>query len=78
MVQTTTIDPKGRLTLPKKMRDMLGITQETEVIPELTDIGLMIKLKQAPPPLTAKLAALDLPVGDWEEMETEIEEGRLS
>jgi hypothetical protein len=58
--------------------DALGIVgnQETEVVLELAGAGVVIKPKGALPPITARIAAMNLPIADWEQMEREIEEGR--
>ena len=76
--QTVTIDSSGHLTLPQPALDALGIEGDkvTEVVLELTGAGVVIKPKGALSPITARIAAMNLPVADWEQMEREIEEGR--
>jgi hypothetical protein len=46
----------------------------------MTESGLLLKLKSSPTvtPLTDQLSAMNLPVADWEQMEQEVEAGRLS
>lgn len=75
--QAATIDSAGRLTLPKPILEALGVEQahETEVVIELTEMGVVIKLKNAP--ITERLAAMNLPVDRWEQMEEEIEAERV-
>jgi hypothetical protein len=46
------------------------------VIVELTETGILIKAKVRPTPITDRIAAMNLPVADWDEMEKEIEAGR--
>lgn len=77
--QTIVIDQTGRITLPASILAALGVepSQEIEVIIELTDSGIVIKPKHSGTPITDRIAAMDLPVGDWEQMEQEIEAGRL-
>ncbi len=75
--QTIQIDKRGRIELPRKMREILGLLPETDVIVELTETGIFIKPKLTATPLTQKIADMDLPVADWGQMEQEIEQGHL-
>ena len=77
--QTITIDRAGRITLPKQILDALGVStsHEVEVVIELTETGAMIRPANIPTPITARIGAMELPVADWEQMEQEIEAGRL-
>jgi AbrB family looped-hinge helix DNA binding protein len=76
-VQTTTIDQAGRITLPKQILDALGVHPEAEVVIELTETGVVIKPKHSTTPITERIAGMNLPVADWDQMEQEIEAGRL-
>lgn len=71
--QTITIDRLGRITLPKQILDALGVQPETEVVIELADKEVVIKPKQSFTPITERIATMNLPVADWEQMEREIE-----
>jgi len=75
--QTITIDQLGRITLPKQILDALGVQPETEVVIELADKEVVIKPKQPFTPITERIATMNLPVADWEQMEREIEVGWL-
>jgi len=75
--QTIQIDKRGRIELPRKMREILGLLPETDVIVELTEKGIFIKPKLTATPLTQKIADMDLPVAEWSQMEREIERGHL-
>lgn len=75
--QTITIDRAGRITLPRQILDALGVHPETEVVIELMETGLVIKPKHPITPITERIAAMDLPVAAWDQMEQEIEAGRL-
>ena len=75
--QTIVIDPAGRITLPKSALEALGVGPDEEVILLLTDEGLVIKPKRTAATITGRIAAMNLPVADWEAMEQEIEAGRL-
>jgi AbrB family looped-hinge helix DNA binding protein len=76
--QTSTIDKNGRVALPKPMLDALGITSDSEVVIELTDAGIVIKSSNLTPSITQRIADMNLPVADWDEMEQEIDAGRRS
>jgi AbrB family looped-hinge helix DNA binding protein len=67
--QTTTIDKAGRIILPKQILDALGLHPEAEVVIELTETGAMIKPKRPITTITERIAAMDLPVADWDQME---------
>ena len=75
VAHTITIDETGHITLSSEMLDALGVHAATEVIVELTEAGLIIKPKYSDTPITERIAAMDLPVADWEKMEQEIESG---
>jgi len=76
--QMSTIDKNGRVALPKPMLDALGITSDSEVVIELTDAGIIIKSTNLTPSITQRIADMNLPVADWDEMEQEIDAGRRS
>jgi len=76
--QMSTIDKNGRVALPKPMLDALGIVSDSEVVIELTDVGIVIKSTNLTPSITQRIADMNLPVADWEEMEQEIDAGRRS
>lgn len=76
--QMVIIDNAGRITLPKKILQTLKIAPETEVILEITDKKeILIKPQKTALSITEKIAAMNLPVANWLEMEQEIEAGRL-
>ena len=76
--QISTIDKNGRVALPKPMLDALGIASDSEVVIELTDVGIIIKSTNLTPSITQRIADMNLPVAEWEEMEQEIDAGRRS
>jgi citrate lyase alpha subunit len=57
--------------------DALGVGPEEEVILLSTDAGLVIKPKRAATTIIQRIAAMNLPVSNWDTMEQEIEAGRL-
>jgi AbrB family looped-hinge helix DNA binding protein len=76
--QMSTIDKNGRVALPKPMLDALGIASDSQVVIELTDAGIVIKSTNFTPSITQRIADMNLPVADWDEMEQEIDAGRRS
>ncbi len=77
MNQTIRTDRTGRVTLPATVLTALGIGPDTEVTIEITAAGILIRPVSTLPPITRRIAAMDLPVANWEDMEREIERGRL-
>lgn len=75
--QTITIDQAGRITLPLQILNALGVQPDAELVIELKDASAVIKPKYPATPITERIAAMNLPVSDWEVMEKEIEAGRL-
>ncbi len=75
--QTVTIDQSRRIVLPEQVLDALGITVKDKIIVEVTQAGAIIKPERATP-ITDEIASMNLPVTDWEQMEREIEEGRIA
>jgi bifunctional DNA-binding transcriptional regulator/antitoxin component of YhaV-PrlF toxin-antitoxin module len=75
--QTITIDQAGRIALPRQILEALGVQPEAELVIELKDIGAVIKPQYPVAPITERIAAMNLPVDNWEVMEQEIEAGRL-
>ncbi len=78
--QKITIDHTGRITLPRRVLDVLGVpaSREIEVVIEVTKGGVIIKPDRSTTPITARIAAMQLPVADWSQMKQEIETGRLA
>ncbi len=75
--QTVTVDEAGRIALPRPILDALGIQPKSEVILELTDLGVIIRSRPTATPITNRIARMNLPVAPWEKMEEEIEAGLL-
>ena len=74
--QRVSIDQAGRILLPKQILDALGVEPESEVILELNEKAVSIKAQHSATPITDRLAEMNLPVADWEQMENEIDVGR--
>ncbi len=77
LAQVIQLDDQGRIELPQKMREALGLLPETDIIIELTDSGIFIKPKLSLTPITQKIADMELPVSDWTRIEREIEKEHL-
>lgn len=73
----TKIDRQGRISIPHDMLNKLGLLPEKDVIIEFFKSGIVIKPKSIETPITKKIAAMNLPVSDWEQIEDEIEKGRV-
>ena len=77
ITQSVKIDEHGRITLPKKIINALGLQLNSEVLLELSETGAIIRGKYSLNPITESIASMNLPVSDWEQMEREIEAGRF-
>lgn len=79
MYEIANIDKFGRIVIPKKMRSILSLDESSTVFIEDKDHELVIKpVHKKAGDTVKKIAMMDLPVGDWESMEDEIEEGALN
>jgi len=78
LAQTVKVDRSGRVVLPKSIRDRLKIGPGSEVVIEVKDkeVTLRRQEQERTTAITERIAALRLPIGDWEQMEREIEFGR--
>ncbi len=74
---TLPVDRQGRIALPEEILDRLGVRPESEVIVEIGPNGALIKPKSAEGSLTDKIAEMNLPVSDWDQMKSEIAAGRF-
>jgi len=76
LAQTVEVDRSGRVVLPKSIRDRLKIGPGSEVVIEMKDkeVTLRRQKQERTTVITERIAALRLPVGDWEQMEREIAE----
>ena len=75
--QTARLDRSGRISLPKPVRDFLRLKPGSQVIIEMRGKEVMLRAEEGVTSITNRISALALPVGDWEQMEREIEAGRL-
>ena len=75
--QTARLDRSGRISLPKPVRDFLHLKLGSQVIIEMRGKEVMLRAEEGVTSITNRIAAVALPVGDWEQMEREIEAGRL-
>lgn len=78
MHEIANIDKFGRIVIPKSMRDMLGLEKSGTVFIEDRNHELIIKpVHKKSGDTIRKIAAMNLPVEDWETMEQEITDGAL-
>ncbi|MBI3959636.1 MAG: AbrB/MazE/SpoVT family DNA-binding domain-containing protein [Chloroflexi bacterium] len=75
VVQTLRVDEAGRITLPETILYALRLYPKIEVVIELVEGGAIIKPKHPTTPITERIAAMNLPVANWKQMEHEIEAG---
>ena len=73
----STIDPSGKVELPRRMRDALGLAPGTTVVLELAERSISIRQQSDLAPITRSIASMNLPVSDWEKMEEEVEAEHL-
>lgn len=75
--QIIKIDENGSITLSPEIIEALGVGKKTDITIELTKEGAIIKSKEKALSITDRIASMELPVNDWEDMEREINGGRL-
>ncbi len=79
MSEMVKIDKLGRLLIPKKIRESWGIAGDMKAILEKKGDSIMItpahrKVKD----ISKRIAAMNLPIDEWEKVEEEIEKGAIS
>ena len=77
LTETVRMDRSGRVMLPKPIRNFLNIQPGAALVFEMKETGVLLRPQERTSTITARIAALALPVGDWDQMEREIEAGRL-
>jgi AbrB family looped-hinge helix DNA binding protein len=79
MYKIANIDKFGRISIPKKMREILGIDESTTVYIEAKNHELIIRpMHTKNSDAVKKISNMKLPIEDWETMEQEIESGALN
>jgi AbrB family looped-hinge helix DNA binding protein len=79
MYKIANIDKFGRISIPKKMREILGIDESTTVYIEEKNHELIIRpMHTKNSDAVKKISNMKLPIEDWETMEQEIESGALN
>ena len=68
---TCTIHNQSCVMLPQSVLDAAGLAVGAEVVIEASRGRIVIRPKRLTP-ITARIAAMELPVGDWPAMEDEI------
>lgn len=78
MHKIANIDKFGRISIPKKMRDILKLEESSTVYLENRNNEIIIRpVHKKISDVVRKISAMGLPVDDWETMENEIELGAL-
>jgi antitoxin component of MazEF toxin-antitoxin module len=71
------VDSLGRIALPETVMERLGVEPDGRVVLELVEDGALIKSPASETSLTQRVAEMELPVADWDQMKSEIVAGRL-
>lgn len=71
------IDEGGRIKLPDTLLLRLGLQPSEAIVLEISRAGALIRSKAGESSLTERVASLNLPVSDWDQMKGEIEAERL-
>ena len=73
MHKIVNIDKFGRISIPKKMRDILKLEESSTVHLEIRNNEIIIRpVHKKTSDAISKISAMNLPVDDWETMEHEI------
>jgi AbrB family looped-hinge helix DNA binding protein len=79
MYKIANIDKFGRISIPKKMRKILGLDESSTVYIEDKNHELIIRpVHKKNSDAIKKISEMELPVEAWDTMEYEIESGALS
>ncbi len=77
MILISKVDKAGRIKIPKKLKEKMGLIEEAFIGIEIVEDGLLIRpIYSKKESSTAKaISLMNLPVKDWKKMEKEIERG---
>lgn len=75
MATVVSVDKSGRVVLPKKVREKLGLVGEGMLLIEVKGSKVLLKRSPMEKSPSRAIAKMNLPVGPWERVEKEIEEG---
>jgi AbrB family looped-hinge helix DNA binding protein len=75
METVVSVDKAGRVVLPKKAREKLGLSGKGVLAMELRESEIVLKRSSAEKSPSKAIAKMNLPVGRWSRIEKEIEEG---
>ncbi len=78
MVTTVPVDKSGRMVMPKKVRESLGIEGEATLSLEVRGSEVVLKRSGIERSPAKAIAKMSLPVGPWNKVEKEIAEGAAS
>ncbi len=69
------VDKAGRMVLPKKVRERLGIEKEGVLLMEVKESEVVLKRSTLEKSPSKAISKMNLPTGLWNKIEREIEEG---
>jgi len=75
MVTMLSVDKAGRVVLPKKIRERLGLVREGVLLMEMRGSEVVLKRSTIEKSPSMAISKLNLPIATWEQVEKEIEEG---
>ncbi len=78
MATTVSMDKAGRVIIPKKVRKTLGIVGEEMLSIEVRGAEVVLKRSGLEKSPSMAIMKMSLPVGPWDTVEKEIEEGAAS
>jgi AbrB family looped-hinge helix DNA binding protein len=76
MPEVVKIDKLGRIVIPKKIRELLGIEENTRIVLERRDKTIILTpTHKKQKNISQQISKMNLPVDEWEKMEEEISKG---
>jgi AbrB family looped-hinge helix DNA binding protein len=75
LVKIVSVDKAGRMVLPKKAREQLGIEGDGVLLMEVKDSEVVLRRSTVEKSPSKAISKMRLPTGSWNKIEREIEEG---
>jgi AbrB family looped-hinge helix DNA binding protein len=75
LAKIVSVDKAGRMVLPKKVRERLGIEGEGVLLMEVKDSEVVLRRSTVERSPSKAISKMNLPTGPWNKIESEIEEG---
>ena len=78
MATIVSVDKSGRMVLPKKVRQKLGVEGEGILLMEVKESEVVLRRTEIEKSPSKAISMMNLPIGPWNRVEREIEEGASS